>query len=770
MSMKINLTLFFFIFFIGKITAATYYVAPIGSDSNPGTKANPFKTIQKGADTVVAGDTVIVKDGIYTGGDVSHHLYMILINAVGTLDNWITFKSEKPFGAIIDGKYENYHTLGCGKNSRFIRIEGFEIKRARKTGFSCNFAGVTNWYLKGNKIHHNGRIDPSANNDSSGSGVYQAIGTSNFTYDGNTIYSNGFKNAYTIPAYNEDYCTNPNKWSKENSNPCTAHGHGIYMRGANNEVINNIFYDHVAGWALKPSPDVRNLKVINNTFSGSNPYHGGQIMLWMNTSNANILYQNNIFNISSGGVFRCLEYFKGAVTVKNNLIRTGGTYYSPISSTCHLKTEYFTILDNIIGEPSFSNTNVHDYSLTAQSVDLINSGLQKSAPLFDFKNTTRIGNPDIGAYEFKGGTTYYVSPTGLDSNQGTSVNPFKTIQKAANIVSPGDTVIVKDGIYTDNNSDGKVLLISRGGTSEAWVTFMAENKFGAVLDGNLNKSTHCVQAGRNIGHVKIINFEIKECANAGLQFANNYAGNFWEIKGNNIHDIGLRTKTTQWEMDNYINGHAGIYVGDGAENYLIDGNIIHHIGRKPCPECWSPSPGTRYDKAGTQKHEYHHDQAVYIEENVHYLTTSNNVFYENHYGSHFKIAPGSSNINFNDNIVFGPNQNFINIPAIDRGGALNMFHGVSAGLKDITVNNNTFYYPANDYIIWSYPYTNYDNIVNFVFSNNKSTSSKILDPRITSGDWKYSNNSLSATLPISQCLDGVDNDNDGLIDYPADKK
>jgi len=58
-------------------SAATYYVATNGSDSNPGTPAAPFLTLQKGPIKAVAGDTVIVQDGTYdnagqvNGGDSS---------------------------------------------------------------------------------------------------------------------------------------------------------------------------------------------------------------------------------------------------------------------------------------------------------------------------------------------------------------------------------------------------------------------------------------------------------------------------------------------------------------------------------------------------------------------------------------------------------------------------------------------------------------------------------------------------------------------------
>jgi MYXO-CTERM domain-containing protein len=52
--------------FASKESLATeYYVATTGSDSNPGTEAAPFATLQKGADTAVAGDTVWIHGGTY---------------------------------------------------------------------------------------------------------------------------------------------------------------------------------------------------------------------------------------------------------------------------------------------------------------------------------------------------------------------------------------------------------------------------------------------------------------------------------------------------------------------------------------------------------------------------------------------------------------------------------------------------------------------------------------------------------------------------------
>jgi len=48
------------------LQGTTYYVAPDGDDSNPGTEAEPWQTIQKAADTLLAGDTVYIRAGTYS--------------------------------------------------------------------------------------------------------------------------------------------------------------------------------------------------------------------------------------------------------------------------------------------------------------------------------------------------------------------------------------------------------------------------------------------------------------------------------------------------------------------------------------------------------------------------------------------------------------------------------------------------------------------------------------------------------------------------------
>lgn len=80
------------------LLAKTYYVDinhPAADNHNPGTEQLPWATIRKANQTVGAGDTVIVRPGVYH--DWIHP------EAAGDADNWIVYKSEPLHGAILEG-------------------------------------------------------------------------------------------------------------------------------------------------------------------------------------------------------------------------------------------------------------------------------------------------------------------------------------------------------------------------------------------------------------------------------------------------------------------------------------------------------------------------------------------------------------------------------------------------------------------------------------------------------------------------------------------
>lgn len=60
---------------------------------------------------------------------------------------------------------------------------------------------------------------------------------------------------------------------------------------------------------------------------------------------------------------------------------------------------------------------------------------------------------------------YYVSPDGADSNPGTEPRPFATLGKACDILGPGDTCWLREGVYRE------VLRPVRSGKSDKTITF-----------------------------------------------------------------------------------------------------------------------------------------------------------------------------------------------------------------------------------------------------------------------------------------------------------
>jgi serralysin len=74
-------------------------------------------------------------------------------------------------------------------------------------------------------------------------------------------------------------------------------------------------------------------------------------------------------------------------------------------------------------------------------------------------------------------TIYYVSTTGSDNATGSASSPFRSINHAVNYsgLKPGDTVIVKDGTYTER------VEMWKDGTASAYITLKAENPGGALI-------------------------------------------------------------------------------------------------------------------------------------------------------------------------------------------------------------------------------------------------------------------------------------------------
>ncbi len=125
------------------LSAQDYYVAPppFGNDSNTGTEAAPFATINKGIFAVQPGGTVYVMNGTYTNqnygtayahlldGSLSQNMNnppVVTINKSGTVENYITIRNYPDHNPKI--MFDGRGGILISNPQSYIIIEGFEIE------------------------------------------------------------------------------------------------------------------------------------------------------------------------------------------------------------------------------------------------------------------------------------------------------------------------------------------------------------------------------------------------------------------------------------------------------------------------------------------------------------------------------------------------------------------------------------------------------------------------------------------------------------------
>jgi len=252
-----------------------------------------------------------------------------------------------------------------------------------------------------------------------------------------------------------------------------------------------------------------------------------------------------------------------------------------------------------------------------------------------------------------------VDPAGSDGNPGDSARPFQTVQHAADLVNPGDMVIVRNGVYTGGSD---VLSIGRGGSAGNLVVFRSQNKWGAVLDGQNNSSATVVHISTN--YVRVEGFEMKGSNHYGVDPST--GTHDIQIAGNNIHDVGRYCESSG----------IGLSAIDAySDNLIIEGNWVHDIGRFAAGENGC-QPGNDYWM--------NHDHGVYNGQGTNVIIR-NNVFYNITRGWGIQRYGSSVDQLYIVNNTFAfPNPN--------RDGQIIL----AASTTNLVIENNIFYLPGQN--------------------------------------------------------------------------
>jgi len=272
---------------------AVYYVAEYGNDSNAGTEAKPWGSVDKAADTMVAGDTVYVKQGTYSG---------FMVSRSGTADNYIAYLAYPGDTPIIGQIY-------FGNGASYNKFYGFEITYPSGGGVIMDRNNDYN-IISNCHIHHcNPGGSPGV--DLSGGSDYNIVEDCviHDVYYG--IHTSGTTNKGNIFRRNECYRTSDDGFSFTSSTKDT-------------QLIGNVIYD--VDWDGSGGADGIHLFDNGTTIVRGNLVYldgastGG--VFWINGGTNHIIENNTFvglpwFSASFGGIV-CVEQTSNVV-LKNNI-------------------------------------------------------------------------------------------------------------------------------------------------------------------------------------------------------------------------------------------------------------------------------------------------------------------------------------------------------------------------------------------------------------------------------------------------------------------
>jgi parallel beta-helix repeat protein len=409
----------------GAARAETFHVAPGGDDADLGSEGEPWATLQKAADTVRAGDTVLVREGSYRGFDLRRS---------GEPGRPITFAAASPGTARI--------TQDNPRTPDGINVEGLQD------------APVTDVVLDGFVV-----------NDRSRAGVRliwchrctarRITADSNFRWGILTGFSSDLLLEDNVCSRSEDehgiYVSNSGDRPRVRRNVLFSNrANGLHMNGdlatpcdeptggpecdgiiTGAEVEANVIYDNGAGGGSGINGDgVRDSLIRNNLIHES---HASGISLYRidggGASMGNRVLHNTVIVAADGRWALNLQDGATGTRVANNILLsrhgTRGSIDLSADSAPGLLSDHnvvedrFSVADVFVGLSQWRTMTGQDgASIVATEAELFAGGTDfrlregspaigkadpAQAPETDLEGRVRDGAPDIGAYEAGGG-------------------------------------------------------------------------------------------------------------------------------------------------------------------------------------------------------------------------------------------------------------------------------------------------------------------------------------------------------------------------------
>ncbi len=412
---------------------ATYFVATTGNDSNPGTQAQPFRTIAKGVATAIEGDSVEVGAGTY-----SEH--------VAWSGKGIVLEGAGAGQSIIDGGGSGTCIALSGVPST-CRVAGFTLRNgAASPGAAAGLTSIGN----GSPTVADCVFSNHAGSGTTGLGAFTTDSGNptllNCSFLNNTVSGVNLSGGYltvTRGTFTNNRGYFGGAMDVENGQ---LHGHGCTL--SNNS---SSFLDCQVG--QKGSLVELNSSLLADTTSHPSFYFAVQALF------SSTIQLDHSTVVAASAQIQCQQ--QSFLLMRDSVLwGTGGPNAGVgLLNGSAADISYSNLpggaagQGNLATDPLFANAAASNFRLQSTSPCRDSGTTYSPFPISDLDGAPRtMGSaPDRGAYEFwtaASGTWFVDKALGNDTTGvGSPGAPFKTVVKAITTASTGNNLYVKQGNY-----------------------------------------------------------------------------------------------------------------------------------------------------------------------------------------------------------------------------------------------------------------------------------------------------------------------------------
>lgn len=270
---------------IREVSAATYFVAANGSDSNSGTMQQPFATFNRAAGLLQPGDALYARGGTY--------YQTVYVAASGSSASPITISAYNGENVVIDGAYanpasawgtlfrvdgsyvvvqnltiRNSNWIGLGMNGPYAQVLGVNSQSNMENGIIIS-GSASNSLVQGCNVQYNAKSNEAFQQSRGGwaSGLSAARGANYVTLRNNRVWNNWgeglstYEAVHTLMTGNVVYDNQLNVYISD-TKFTTCSGNLIYSTPGN--VCSNISQIGIGIGDEKYNPPSSDNTIVNN--------------------------------------------------------------------------------------------------------------------------------------------------------------------------------------------------------------------------------------------------------------------------------------------------------------------------------------------------------------------------------------------------------------------------------------------------------------------------------------------------------------------------